>query len=295
MFTKEKTVKTLVSDIYSVLSDGVELTDAQAQEFGRRMATMMKNRLSVPTSDTEHKLRMSNVGGKCDRKLWYTVNQPGTAENLAPNTKLKFLYGDMVEVLVLFLAEVAGHKVEGAGDKLELAEVPGHRDCVIDGVLIDVKSASGFGFSKFRSHKLEYEDPFGYLSQLSNYLAASQDDDKVQVKGEAGFLAVDKEQGHICLDMYQFKELDKVPEKLEAKKKMVSSDLPPPRAFGDQAYSGVSGNRKLGVECSYCVYKKECWPALRTFLYSTGPVFLTEVHKTPDVPEVVNGKVKDKF
>jgi len=294
MFKRHKDINTLVSDIYGTLSDGVELTEDQAAEFGKRMAKMIKNRLSVPTSETENKLRMSNTGSKCDRKLWYTVNMPGTAEPLAPNTKLKFLYGDMVELLVLFLAEVSGHTIEGAGDALEVAGVPGHRDAIIDGILIDVKSASGFGYGKFKFHKLEHEDPFGYLSQLGNYLQGSKDDPKVEVKTEAGFLAVDKEQGHICLDMYKFKELEKIPERLEAKKEMVCSKSPPPRAYMDKLQS-AKGNRELGVECSYCVFKKECWPGLRTFIYSSGPKFLTHVVMAPNVPEVINGEIKENF
>ena len=48
---------------------------------------------------------------------------------------------------------------------------------------------------------------------------------------------------------------------------------------------GKSGNEKLGFECSYCPYKAECWPGVRGFAYSYGPVFLTKVVRTPSVPE----------
>ena len=44
--------------------------------------------------------------------------------------------------------------------------------------------------------------------------------------------------------------------------------------------------------CAYCEYKAHCWKdanggrGLRKFIYSNGPVYLTEVNKTPKVIEV---------
>jgi hypothetical protein len=43
----------------------------------------------------------------------------------------------------------------------------GHQDAIIDGVLVDCKSASGVGFDKFKYNKLAEDDPFGYVAQLS--------------------------------------------------------------------------------------------------------------------------------
>jgi hypothetical protein len=54
------------------------------------------------------------------------------------------------------------------------------------------------------------------------------------------------------------------------------------------------GGKKLGMICSYCPYKQRCWQhanqgaGIRTFIYKSGPVFMTEMgHKEPDVPEVL--------
>ena len=55
---------------------------------------------------------------------------------------------------------------------------------------------------------------------------------------------------------------------------------------------GKSGNMKLPVACAYCPFKKHCWAnsnsgkGLRTFLYSFGPVHLTDVKNEPKVPEL---------
>lgn len=47
-----------------------------------------------------------------------------------------------------------------------------------------------------------------------------------------------------------------------------------------------NGNMKLPVMCSYCDYKYTCWENLRTFMYSSGPVFLTKVVNQPKVFEM---------
>jgi hypothetical protein len=45
------------------------------------------------------------------------------------------------------------------------------------------------------------------------------------------------------------------------------------------------------VQCSYCEYKKTCWPEMRTFLYSYGPEFLIKVKNKPKVKEVVDEQI----
>ena len=102
----------------------------------------------------------------------------------------------------------------------------------------------------------------------------------------AGFLAIDKVNGHIHLDVYDLSpELERKELLIEQRKSMVLQPEPPMRNYEPVA-DGKSGNMKLPSKCSYCGWKKECWPGLRTFIYSTGPRYLTQVSKTPNVPEV---------
>ena len=56
----------------------------------------------------------------------------------------------------------------------------------------------------------------------------------------------------------------------------------PNRAFSDVP-DGKSGNMKLGTQCSYCEFKKVCWPDLKTYIYSSGPRYLTKVVREPKV------------
>jgi len=279
-----KTIETLVDDIHNVL-DSESVLDISEELYGRfaaRMTNLMKYRIAAP-SDHKPRLRISNIGKPCERQVWLSIHEADKAEGLRPETRMKFLYGDMIEELLLFLAEVAGHKVEGCQDKITVEGVEGSRDAVIDGVLVDVKSASTYSFKKFQEGKLTEDDPFGYIGQIQTYLEGSQDDPIVTDKNRCAFLVLDKTLGHICLDIHQKVPFD-VKEITRGKVRMVEGPMPD-RAFEPEP-DGKSGNMKLGMQCSYCNMKKACYPDLRTFLYYKGPVYLTHVAKTPDVPEV---------
>ena len=226
---------------------------------------------------------MSNVGKPCERQLWYEINAKEEGESLPPEAYMKFLYGDLSELLLLYLVEASGHDVQGTQDTQEIEGIKGHRDAVIDGTVTDVKSASSYSFKKFQEGRLADDDAFGYVDQLQSYLYAGQTDNKVRDKDRAAFLVLDKVLGHICLDIHEKKDLpyDAI---YRHKKEVVNSPELPDRAFEDIP-DGKSGNRKLGVNCSYCPFKSTCWPNLRTFIYSNGPAFLTEVKREPNVPE----------
>lgn len=228
---------------------------------------------------------MSNLGTPCPRSLWYKVNDADGGEALRGQTLFKFLYGDILEQLLISLAIASGHEVVGCQDTVSIAGIVGHRDCVIDGMVVDIKSASSRAFTKFKEHKLESDDPFGYLSQLSSYVYAAKDDPLVTNKTHGAFLAVNKENGEIVLDVYDLSSfIDKKLEEVESLKVMAASSEPPPRAFEPVA-DGKSGNMKLATNCSYCDRKFKCWPEVRTFIYSNGPRYLTRVVREPDVPE----------
>ena len=274
--------------MYAVLADpdtiplSPEEVDYELKQYGERLITLIKTKLVERKGKDENYLRMSNYGTP-DRKLWYTLNTPELAEDLPPEAFLKFLYGDNIEELLLLLARLAGHTVEGCQDVQIVAGVKGSRDAVIDGELVDVKSASTFSFKKFKNHELGQDDPFHYLDQLNLYLTAAQDDPIVTRKDRAHFLVMDKQLGHLCLDTYPIRERDystEVKEKME-----MLGQKEPPRRCHTAVPDGKAGNMKLGTECSYCAFKNTCYPNLRTFLYANGPRFLTQVVRVPDVPE----------
>lgn len=276
-----KSIDTLVTDIESLLEKGFSTVPEElCDNYGKQFADLLRTRF---IREPKVGLRMSNAGKPCERQLHYEINSPEDGEKFRAETYAKFLYGDLIELLMLFMAEASGHEVTGTQDTQDIAGIKGHRDAVIDGVLVDVKSASPYSFKKFRDGELEGNDSFGYIDQLQSYLYAAQDDDKVTDKGRAAFFVMDKVGGHICLDFHERNNKD-YDQFFREKIKMVDGPIPA-RGF-DPVPEGKSGNMKLGVNCSYCAFKDKCWPSSRTFLYYNGPVTLVEVKSEPRVPEL---------
>tara|TARA_R100000808_G_scaffold18046_1_gene39627 strand:- start:10679 stop:11545 length:867 start_codon:yes stop_codon:yes gene_type:complete len=284
-----KTVDTLVSDIYELVStkdvsESVDI-DECIDQFGERMKDLMRQQFKEQRDDSR-KLRMSNIGRK-DRFLWNVYNEVETTEDIQPHTYVKFLYGHVIEELLLFLARAAGHTVTDEQKKCKVNGITGSMDCKIDGIVTDVKSASSYGFKKFQDGTLAHDDPFGYVAQIKGYAAS-------EGQSEFGWLAMDKANGHLTYLLYD--ENDKetpvydiisydVEEHIERLKEVVKQETPPDVCY-ESVPEGKSGNMKLSVGCSYCQYKKSCWPNVRGFLYSSGPRYLTEVKHEPKVKEI---------
>lgn len=278
-----KSIHDLPKDIYALLESG-KITQERAEEFGRRVAQLLVSKLGG-ANDQDPELRMSNFGNPCERQLWYKINCPEDGEPINGQLRFKFMYGDLIEELVLFLSEEAGHSVEGRQDKLEVAGVKGHRDGVVDGVLVDVKSSAPRGMDKFKTNGLKENDPFGYIDQLGLYLAGSQADPALKVKGEGAFIAVDKVDGEIVVDTYKL-DKDRDWAKEATRKRAIIAEPHPPKRPYDPVPFGKSGNMQLAMPCRYCAFKKKCWPELRVFEYSTGPAYLTKVVVEPNVEEI---------
>lgn len=226
---------------------------------------------------------MSNIGKPCIRQLWYELNGH-EGEKLSGQTKMKFAYGHLLEALILILAEASGHTVERLQERIEVDGIVGHIDCVLDGVLVDVKSASPYGFNKFKDGSLleEGEDTFGYRHQLCGYAHA--------LGLPAAWVAINKVSGEICVLHLPKEKIDEydIQSRIDTVRKAISSSDVPDRCYEDEP-DGKSGNRKLAVGCSYCSFKQECWRdsndggGLKTYIYSTGPRYLTTVKREPNV------------
>ena len=280
-----KKIDTLVEDIESVIYGQGGWNEAIAEAMGKSIADTANKRFSKPQEPRGY-LSLSSIGTPCKRKLWYKVNKPGFGEPLDAKMLLKFFYGDMIEELVLAMVAASGHTVTGMQDRLNVHGIRGHRDAVIDGMTIDVKSCSPYAFKKFKDGELRDNDPFGYISQLSSYVYAGKDDPLVTDKKRGAFLAIDKVNGEICLDVYDFSnELSSKEEEMLAAKELVAGDIPTERVSPVPA-SKSSPNTKLDKSCQFCEYKKACWPNLRMFKYSYGIEYLVHVEKEPKVEEV---------
>lgn len=276
-------IKTLVPDIYALLKrkDGwftQELANDLSGELARRLQEKFNDVRGKPS------LRLSQMGPKCPCHLWHSINNHEAAEALPPWAEIKYAYGHVIEAMVISLAKASKHTVTGEQDAVSVDGIVGHRDCVIDGCIVDVKSSSSIGFQKFKDGSIRENDSFGYLDQLDGYLVGSANDPLVTVKDKAYLLVVDKTLGHMCLYEHDLRE-EGIRSRIREHKRIVGLSNAPACTCGTVPI-GKSGNIGLDIKASYNPYKYCCKPFLRTFIYANGPVYLTTVVRKPDVIEV---------
>lgn len=278
-----KSIHTLIADIQALVQrkDGW-FTDELSQEFGREVARRLQEKFSeAPRTPT---LRLSKMGPQCPCALWNSIHHPELAEPLPPWAEVKYTYGHILEALAITLAKAAGHEVCGEQDAIVVDGIVGHRDCVIDGCIVDVKSSSSFSFLKFKEGTIKVSDDFGYLDQLDGYLVGSAGDPLVRTKDRGYLFAIDKQLGHMCLYEHELRE-ESIRNRIREHKRVVRLSSSPTCTCGTIP-DGKSGNIRLDTKASYNSYKFCCNPDLRTFIYADRPRYLTKVVRVPDVPEV---------
>lgn len=280
-----KSIDTLIQDIDDLFGKGAILDGANLLDFSKALAENTARRFQEYSEERKPYLRLSNVG-KPLRQLWFEI-RGGPGEPLTAQTKLKFLYGDILEDLAILLAREAGHDVKDLQKEVSVDGVLGSIDCVVDGYLLDVKSCSSRSYQKFKTNGLFTDDPFGYIGQLSGYATALGTD-------TCAFWAIDKQLGHMCLMKLTKEEIEKynVREEIRIRKEVLRELQPPEGYCYPDKPDGVTktapfgnGNRILGVGCSYCSHKFKCRPGLKTYIYSTGPKYFTHIepNKEPKV------------
>lgn len=108
-----KTIDTLVKDIYNLFEPekDIELSeeelDKHLDSFTTSIKETMKNILNEKPRERRN-LRLSAIG-KPARQLWYDKNDTKEVEPLASNVRIKFLYGHLLEDLLILLSRIAGH------------------------------------------------------------------------------------------------------------------------------------------------------------------------------------------
>ena len=284
-----KTIDTLVEDIYNLFEPSIinKISEEDLEKHLKEFTKSVTNNIKIVLNEQpkkQRKLSLSSIG-KPTRQLWYDKHSNSEARPLAPSTRIKFLYGHILEDLLILLSRVAGHTVTEEQKEVEVEGIKGHQDCKIDGVLVDCKSASGFAFKKFANNRLADDDPFGYIAQISAYSEGNG-------VNEAYFLAIDKQHGNIALTRVHDMEMINAKERVQYLKGALDSKTVPDRCYSDIP-EGVSGNRKLAIGCVFCPHKRECWSdanngqGLRAFKYEKGPTYLTQVSKEPRVEEIL--------
>lgn len=276
-----KSIDTLIPDIYELVRRKDGWANAVSQSLSNEVVGRVTRQFQA---QKEPSLRLSQMGPCCPKALWHSLHTPGQAESLPPWAEIKYCYGHLIEALVIALAKAAGHEVVGEQDEIVLDGIIGHRDCIIDGCLVDVKSASSRGFQKFKDKSITNSDSFGYLDQLDGYVVGSSGDPLVKVKDRGYILAVDKTLGHMVIYEHITRE-SQIRGRIQECKRIVALPNPPACECGTIPV-GTSGNIGLDMRASYSPWKYCCKPWIRTFLYANGPVYLTKVVRKPDVVEI---------
>ncbi len=286
--TGQKHISTLASDIKHLISEisngkPANMTEENMDVFLKNIKEAMLAWNTPPVrTDKEGKLRMS-VLGKPARQLWYDKHSPKDRKDEDAGLNLKFLYGHIIEHLVLYLAELAGHKIEDQQKKVEIDGVTGHIDSKIVREIFDVKSASPFSFKKFQSGEIVGDDPFGYHAQLSGYETA------MGTKA-GGFLVVDKSSGDICFYKPEDMAKPNVKSLIKNLKTTLQQDTPPEKCY--EFKTEKNGNKTLATGCMFCPHKWECHSdtnngkGLRVFKYANKNVMLADVIKQPLVEAI---------
>ncbi len=302
----KKSIIDLKSDIYQILdqTNDHEPSAERAASYAMRIGgELAKATLKRDKPREKGKLWASDLGKPCMRQHWYRFNLPEAGEPLLGHTKFKFLYGNILEEAVLYMAEEAGHEVTDQQGEVETRlerptkvdwSIRGRIDGLVDKVLVDVKSTSSFGFERYRYGITDSNDSFGYLWQLGFYKEFGTFN---ETPVEEGFIFIDKQNGHIeyvsAVTPTKEQLLQRAADIADAVEEPNGELVP--RFYAPEAY-GKSGNEALTTTCSYCSYKRECWKesnngdGLRTFAYNHKPVSFTKIVREPKVPEILEKK-----
>ena len=270
----------LVEDIYAFIEREEEIDPNLVEDFASNLQDALLQ-WSQPKKQRKG-LRISNIGRPA-RQLWYEARQEDTVK-LNAITRIKFLYGHLLEELLLLLVKASGHKVTDEQKEVEVDGIKGHMDCKINGEVIDIKTASNFAFKKFSEGTLAQNDTFGYMAQLAGYEAAEGTSD-------GGFLAINKESGELALFRPGKLSKPNPVNKINNLKQALDLDTPPEKCY-TPIPEGKKGNEVLPRTCGYCPHKEQCWSdsndgsGLRVFKYSNGYKYFTKVVSEPRVLEI---------
>lgn len=306
----KKTIDTLIEDIHSLFEDGQhEPNEENLQLLTSDIYKAIKESMQESGVLRDQTLRFSNIG-KPDRALWYDLKgNPRQNAGFSATNYINFLFGHILEALLLFLAREAGHSVTHTQEEVEIDGVLGHTDGCIDGVVMDVKSASSYSFKKFQNGEIIRDvnkDPFGYVGQLSGYHEVLTKNDPSLDPNRAAWFVIDKQYGSLCLTTLDDMEMINTEKRVKKLKKVLEGDTAPEekcyQPTPQNKTGSDNGNRVLHSNCGFCRHKHLCWAdanngeGLKGYQYSNGPVWFTHVEKEPKVPRVnKDGTYQDGF
>ena len=255
----------LFSFLSKAASGEAEMPPHVLDEFGELAKQALKKQFTYKKEP--FRLRMSNVG----KPLCQLQMEAMNVEPEAPDYdfKMRMIIGDVLEAVIIALLQASGVEIKNKHKKVSLKvnddEIQGEYDIELSDGIYDIKTVSPFAFdSKFNADdafdKINNSDSFGYVSQGYGYGLASK-------KPFKGWIAINKSTGQIAVAEVppNGKQKENTKNEIRNVYKAISDERPFKRCFTDTEelyYKKPTGNRTLGIECSYCPYKHDCWENL---------------------------------
>ena len=261
-------VETLQNFLAQACKEPVSVSSEIIDEFGELCKEAFKKQFTQER-EKKFRIRMSNIGRPICQLQMEKENKGADIEEQPYNSKLRNMFGDIIEVITYAMMKASNVNIESYQKKVKYKihdelEMSGSTDVEIDGKVYDIKSASPFSYDKKFGKdgggftKVAEDDVFGYLSQ--GYLYA-----EALGKPFGGWIVINKSTGEIQLaapptDDSKYKEQAIGLAKRNAEHILNGKEFK--RCFTDEeeTFRQVkTGNRKLGTICSFCSYKKPCW------------------------------------
>ena len=115
----------LTKDIKNIFKKNVQPSEDDLKEFADNVLDSIRDSFIQHEHKSKNVIRFSSIG-KPDRQLWYQYNKPHEAEELHASTRIKFMFGHLIEQLVFLLIKTAGHKVSSIQEEKVIDGVTGH-------------------------------------------------------------------------------------------------------------------------------------------------------------------------
>ena len=247
-----------------VSREPVKVSDKLVEEFGEACKIALRKQFADKRKEN-FQVRMSNIGRPLCQLQMEAQNVKG--EGQPYNVKMRNTFGDLIEALAMFVLKSAGVKIEDEQKKVKYkfndTTIEGRLDVKIDKKVWDIKSASPYSFEKKFGEaggfeEIAKEDAFGYLPQ--GYLYA--EGEKVPF---GGWIVVNNSTGEwlVCEtpladEEYKNESLKLAQNNAEA----INKKIPFKRCYSDieeTFRTKKTGNKVLGIVCSFCPYKLPCW------------------------------------
>lgn len=246
-------------------AENTTVDDALLDEGARIFRSAVRRQLV--REEKAFRVSPHNVG-QCPRKLSYLAH--GYARKpLNARTRMTFLYGDLVELLLVTFAKAAGCPIT-TGDREVQTEVGrGYIDADYEGGLpVEVKSMSDIGFRKFEKDGID--DMWGYLSQLQCYMRAKGADRGIVV-------GVRKSTGHMHEEIVSRADEKYLPIVKAAQEAVATHpDMLCRPVWAMDSLKLLTRKKQYEItdpRCRYCDCIDSCWPGVQTEFLSKGPVF----------------------